>query len=418
MQVAIRSAPWQGLEARLLLATIFLFAFLVRVVVIAGTVGFHTVAAAEPTSDSRIHIALVENLLGGRGYGFDEPTGITPPLYIFFLAALYRLFDSPAAVRLVQTAMAAGGCVLLYAIGRRLFTHTTALAAAGLLSVYPLAAYLAGLHLTENLFLLLVLAAMWQALRVEERPTVWSAVGLGALAGLAALTRAVFLAFLPFLVLWAMIVWGARARRAYAVAATVVLTALAVISPWTVRNYLVFNTFVPVQSNGGMVFWAGNNPNADGGMVWPTARTWTATRPPNDGWYGWRDLTLAEENSLYMRTALAWIAENPGAYLQLLVRKLVRLYGVTRAADDHSLHVPLVVWAVQVGFLLAAVAGLFMTFGSWKRLALPLLLVVFVNITTLLFSGATRYAVPMLPSLALFAGFTATAAWDRLAKGR
>jgi hypothetical protein len=259
---------------------------------------------------------------------------------------------------------------------------------------------------------------MWQALRVEERPTTWSAVGLGVLAGLAALTRSIFLAFLPFLVVWAIIVWGARARRAHAVAAAAVLTALAVISPWTVRNYLVFDTFVPVQSNGGMVFWAGNNPNSDGGMVWPTARTWTATRPPDDNTYGWRALTLAEENSLYVRTALTWIAENPGAYVQLLVRKLIRLYGVTRAADDQSLRVPVVVWAVQVGFLLAAFAGLFMTFRSWRRLALPLLLILFVNITTLLFSGATRYAVPMIPSLALFAGVVVATAWDRLAQGR
>lgn len=415
MQAAVRLASWQGLEARLLLVTIFLFALLVRVVVIAGTVGFHAAAAAEPTSDSRIHMALVENLLGGRGYSFDGPTGITPPLYIFFLAALYRLFDSPAAVRIVQAAMAAGGCVILYVIGRRLFNPATGLTAAGLLSVYPLMAYLAGLHLTENLFLVLVLAVMWQALRVAERPTTWSAVGLGVLVGLAALTRAIFLAFLPFLLLWAMTVWGARARRTYAVAAAAVLSAFAVISPWTARNYLVFDAFVPVQSNGGMVFWAGNNPNADGGMVWPTARTWTATRPPDDNMYGWRRLTLVEENSLYVRTALAWIAENPGAYFQLLLKKLARLYGVARAADDQSLRVPLAVWAAQGGFLIAALAGLIMTFRSWKRLALPLLLIVFVNATTLLFSGATRYAVPMVPSLALFAGFVVAAAWGRVA---
>jgi hypothetical protein len=39
---------------------------------------------------------------------------------------------------------------------------------------------------------------------------------------------------------------------------------------------------------------------------------------------------------------------------------------------------------------------------------------VFVNLATLLFSGATRYAIPMVPSLTLFAAFALNAGWHRL----
>jgi 4-amino-4-deoxy-L-arabinose transferase-like glycosyltransferase len=400
-------------ETRLLIVAIFLFAVLVRVAVVGGTVGFHTPASAEPASDSRIHIMLVENLLAGRGYSLDGPTGITPPLYVFFLAALYRILGDPAAVRLVQIVLAAAACVVLYAIVRRVRDPATGVIAAGLLSIHPLLAYLPGLHLTENLFLLLVLAFLWQALRVEERPTTARAAALGCLLGLAILTRAVFLVFLPVVLLWAAVVWGARTVRTYRIFTLTALAAALVVSPWTIRNYLVFHAFVPVQSNSGMVFWAGNNPGSDGGLVWPTRKTWTATAPPDDNMYGWRNLNVGQENALYVQTALAWIRGHPSDYAHLLARKVDRLYGLTRAADHQGVAVPAAGF-IQAGFLVAAVVGMCIALQSWRSFFLLFVLVAFVNATTLLFSGATRYAVPMIPSLVTFAAVALSAANSRL----
>jgi 4-amino-4-deoxy-L-arabinose transferase-like glycosyltransferase len=411
---AVHSRSWDSAETRLLVVAIFLFAVLVRLAVIGSTVGFHTPASAEPAADSRIHITLVENLLAGRGYSLDGPTGITPPLYIFFLAALYRVLGDPAAVRLVQAVVAAAGCLMLYAIVRRMHDAATGLIAAGLLSFYPLSAYLPGLHLTENLFLLLVLAFVWQAVRVQERPTTVRAAGLGCLLGLAILTRAVFLAFLPFVLLWAVVVWGIQTARAYRIFGLTALTAALVVSPWTLRNYLVFHAFVPVQSNSGMVFWAGNNPESDGGLVWPTRKTWTATTPPDDNMYGWRDMTVGQENALYVRTALAWIRGHPSDYIRLLGRKLGRLYGVTRAADHQGVAAPAAFGFIQTGFLVAAVVGMRLMLRSWRPLFLLFALFVFVNVTTLLFSGATRYAVPMIPSVVFFAAIALSTCFDRL----
>lgn len=411
MQAAVRTTLWTGVEERLVLSAIFLLALLVRLVVVGGTVGFHTSALAEGTSDSRIHIALVEGLLSGRGYSLESPTAITPPLYIFFLAGLYRLFDAPAAVRLAQVALGAIGCLMLYAIGRKVFGQTTGLIAAGLLSLYPLAAYLAGLHLTENLFLFLVLLVIWQSFRVAERPTALTVAGLGVLIGLTALTRAAFVAFIPFLFVWTVSVWGGRSPQTYGVFGLAAVSAMLVILPWTIRNYLTLGAIVPVQSNGGMVFWAGNNPHADGGLVWPTRETWTATRPPDDNQYGWRDLAPAEENRLYIRTALSWMREHPGDYMRLLGHKVLRLYGFTRAADEQGLEVPVAVQVFHTGFLLAALAGLCLTLRSWRTLSLLLVLIVFTNLTTLAFGGATRYTIPMIPSLTLFAAAAVARIW-------
>ncbi|MDR5708475.1 MAG: glycosyltransferase family 39 protein [Armatimonadota bacterium] len=410
----VRSAPPASVrQATLTLPVgIFLLALLVRTSVVALTVGWSAPASAEPASDSRIHMELTQNLLGGRGYTLDgEPVASTPPLYIFFLAALYAVFGSPVWVRGVQVLLGAAGVLVLYATGRRILDEPTALFGAVLLAVHPAAAYLAGLHLTENLFLPLLLLGILQAQCLADRPSAGGALGLGALVGLGALARAVFLGFVPFVLLWSALRWGVRNRLSYRTGGLVVAGCVLAVLPWTVRNVLVLRAFVPVQSNGALVFWAANNPHADGGLVWPTRRTWTGTRPPDDGQYGWRDLRVSEENALYFREALRWIREHPEDYLRLLGRKLARLYGFARATDEGELSVPLAVAVFQVLLYLAAAAGWILAWVRRKPVALLGWLVVFTNLMALVFSGASRYALPMLPSLVLFAAFALRNAW-------
>lgn len=415
MRVQVYSNRWARTESILLAAAIGALALLIRLVVIDAAIGLHTPVSAELSSDSQIHIRLTQNLLAGRGYSLDGPTAITPPLYIFFLTGMYWMFDSPAAVRLAQAVMGAGSCVLLYAAGLPMVGHRAATAGAVIMAVFPLPAYLAGLHLTENLFLLLLLLVMWQAAILVEQPTPVRAVGLGALTGLAALTRAAFLGFLPFLLAWMLVLWRRQFRQNFALFGLVAAAAMAIIAPWTIRNFLVLRTFVPVQSNGGMVFWAGNNPFADGGIAWPTRTTWTATSPPDDGAYGWRHLSVGEENAMYVRTAVAWIRAHPEAFLRLLLRKVARVYGLTPARAEAGLAVNASVLIMHRAVLLAALAGLVLSAHMWRSVSFLLALIVFTNFTVLLFSGATRYLVPMVPSLALFGGVAMRKAWDAIA---
>lgn len=387
------------------LGVVAVLAVAVRLGVAAAAVGMETPAAAEPASDSRIHAALIQSLLDGRGFALDgQPVATTPPLYVFSLAGAYALGATPAAVRVLQAFLGAGSCLLLYVVGRRLFDPSTALLASGLLAVHPAASYLAGLHLTENLFLPLMLLLVLQTDQVASGPTSSRALALGALLGLAALTRAVFLLFAPFLLLWALWTWGARSWTAYRVLALAGLGSAVVLLPWTVRNAVVLRTLAPVQSNGPLVFWAANNPHADGGLIWPTRRTWTGLRPPDDGHYGWRDLSIAEENRLYLREAIRWIRDHPGDYVRLLGRKILRLYGFSRSTDGAPLHVPVPVQVFYGALYGLAAAGAWL---SWRRqrAIILILLFAFTNLAALLFAGSARYALPMVPSLALWAGF-------------
>jgi len=57
-----------------------------------------------------------------------------------------------------------------------------------------------------------------------------------------------------------------------------------------------------------------------------------------------------------------------------------------------------------------ALAGCLLAAPRWREFAILFLLVVFTNVTTLLFSGGTRYSLPMIPALVVFAAVAVTAA--------
>ena len=87
--------------------------------------------------------------------------------------------------------------------------------------------------------------------RLDRAPPLAS----GLLLGLAILTRETVLYFLPLAALWLAWRRAGGARRAARAPRRV---ALLVVLPWTVRNWLVFDAFVPVSTSGALNLWQGN----------------------------------------------------------------------------------------------------------------------------------------------------------------
>jgi hypothetical protein len=95
---------------------------------------------------------------------------------------------------------------------------------------------------------LLVLATL--KLRGSIRASAW--IGYGALWAVGAMINLSFLGVLPFLAVWAL--WPVISTPAHAarLAAASALVFLAGITPWTVRNYVVFHELIPLRSNFGL----------------------------------------------------------------------------------------------------------------------------------------------------------------------
>jgi len=158
-------------------------------------------------------------------------------------------------------------------IGRR-FGRVAGVTAGLLQATYGPGVYYEGELLLVVLEAPLNLAATWaldRALTVN-RSRAWALAG--ACWGLAALTRPNILALLPIVSLY--VLWTVRrpsvSRLAMYWGATVL-----VLTPVLLRNAIVGHDVVPVASQGGLNYYLGNNPAADGmSAVAPEfRRTWT-----------------------------------------------------------------------------------------------------------------------------------------------
>ena len=207
--------------------------------------------------------------------GFINPNGTTtmfwPPGYPFVLAAVYKLWpqslfgDHEVTAALVVNAALASICVVLvFLIGRRVFEARAALAAAVITALFPSLIFFAGVTLTETTFTFLALVAVLLILEADARRNWWLLAAAGVVVGCAALVRGT----------------GApAARRRGAVLArgpwpigdppsraphSLAASRLAVIVPWTLRNYDVSGSLVLISSNAGVDFYIGHSPGADG----------------------------------------------------------------------------------------------------------------------------------------------------------
>jgi 4-amino-4-deoxy-L-arabinose transferase-like glycosyltransferase len=177
-----------------------------------------------------------------------------PPLYLYFVGVPFALFGTLKAVLYAQCL---AGVLLVPALGlagRRVFGERAGLAAAGVAAFYPELVWFASHFWAETVFTVLLWWAIERLLAAEGNASSGAALVSGLLFGLAILTRETVLYFLPLAALW--LAWrraggGRRAAMMLAASALVVL-------PWTIRNWLVFDAFVPVSTSGALNLWQGN----------------------------------------------------------------------------------------------------------------------------------------------------------------
>ncbi len=187
-------------------------------------------------------------------HGTSLPSAEHPPLYPIALAGLAKLGGtSPDAQRLVGSVFGAGTIAALGLLGRRLGGERAGLLAAGLAAIYPVLIAADGALMSESLFGLLVALSLLAAYRLVESPTTGRAAALGAVVGLAALTRGEALLLLP-LILVPVLRRPAGVRAALAT----VLACAVVLTPWTVRNWIVFHQPVLIATDSGSAIGGAN----------------------------------------------------------------------------------------------------------------------------------------------------------------
>ncbi len=209
-------------------------------------------------------------------------------------------------------------CIPIFLIARRSFGERVAWWAAWIWAFFPYGIYFSAAWAWSTHLLLLCLCwllVLAQRMEQSSRLGLWAAFGL--LAGFAGLTEPSVLVVIPFLL--ALACWRLRrdGKRWFVPGFVACLTMAAAISPWMIRNAVVFHRFIPMRDNMGLELWMGNNGyelrwtsddlhplhdaqeladyNSMGELAYnePQDATGQGLHPQPSGWYAWMSLRRA-----------------------------------------------------------------------------------------------------------------------------
>jgi 4-amino-4-deoxy-L-arabinose transferase-like glycosyltransferase len=325
-----------------------------------------------------------------------------PPVYPYFIGALFRAFGTMKAVLWVQVLL---GALLVPVVGRAgalAFGRRAGLLAAAAAAFYPELVWYAAHYWSETVYLLLLWGAIERTLAADARASRGVAAVAGLLWGLATLTRELSLYLVPIAALWLLRPRSEAARggRAFKIqdltpAAALVIATVLSVAPWTLRNAIVFRAFVPVSTMGGLNLWQGNTTlthleiyevlGTKGGpveqdrycreMAWRTI----AERQP-----GWALEKLAEQMPEFWKAG--------GEVLDHLVGR--QACGPLSAARLVPVELLVVLpYLVLLALFLVGLARLRLSGGGW----LLLLLLAAYNAAHVVAYATTRFRLPVLP---------------------
>jgi 4-amino-4-deoxy-L-arabinose transferase-like glycosyltransferase len=358
----------------------------------------------------------------GHYSGLDfEPTAGWPPGFPFLVSLLYRVFGVRLSLALaLNVLLATATVVLIYLIAERMFGRREARVAAAFFAVLPGPLYLTGVFLSESTFIFILVAFLALVVFLPDRR--WTPIVLGVALGLAALTRGegLLMPIIP-LAVW----WGAYGRAGWARRAAVLLLAMVLtIAPWTIRNAIVMDGFVPVGNNPSGTLWSGHNPDANGWIVNPD-------KLPSVSGSGSKETQRADE---LRRQAIDWAVHNPIKELGLIPRRLIMLNqgsggsigGWLNAGERYQWQ--LGTSSILVFTVLGDAFGYFLLFVTLASLALigarrlwrmhpgmrgvlAYLALCLVNYGVIYY-GQWRYRIPMEPFMILVATPLLVRIWD------
>lgn len=183
-----------------------------------------------------------------------------PPGYPAFVAVVHRtLGTNYFDVMTAQALLCALGAGLALLLVTRVAGHRAGFAAGVLTALSPPLAAGVALVTPDALAALvgvLIAFLLWRARRGGTRSRAATLVAAGVLAGIGTWLRPNFLLLAPFLALALPLVLGRR-RGSWPLVLAVAVAGLAVVAPITARNARLFESFVPVSANGGIVLWEG-----------------------------------------------------------------------------------------------------------------------------------------------------------------
>jgi len=397
----VQGSPSTGASgggSRCLLIGVLLVALVARLTVALATQSWNFPAKDDYWSFGHEMGRIARSLAIGKGFASHSktqetgPTAWMPPVYPFLMGGVFAVFGpysttSALVLEGLQTLLALVSCALLYRIGNRLFAPSVGLLAALMLAVYPPALHFSVQKIWSTyLFVFCLLLTLVQIWSLAHKPSWPQSLLTGVGFGFTSLVDPVFFAFWPFALLW----FGWRGRADWRVrlqyGAGVVLMLAATLSPWLIRNYMVFDRFVFIKSNVGYILWAVNT-------------------SPSSAKAEYAEVQGADEGRRehFYQQAFRHIWQQPWPFVHGVLQRGVDFWTLTKTKGRVAGVV------TRIAFLLlvvAGLAGLVLSLGKGHEVELLILAVLTLPLPYyLLVFNHLRCRFPVEVLLMIFAGY-------------
>jgi 4-amino-4-deoxy-L-arabinose transferase-like glycosyltransferase len=403
----------------LALPAILVVALLARIGAIVAT------PDAQPIFDAADFQRHAVSIAAGDGYPPPQlpvhgPTAFRPPLYPVALAAVRAAGGGVGAERVLGALLGVASVLFVFLICDRLWGRRVAIVGGSIAAVFPPLVVLNASLLSELLFIPLSLAAVLAVLAYRDGGRIRWAVAAGVLAGLAVLARTSGLPFVLALVLGTWTLRPRFGRAALAAPAALLVATALTLSPWVIRNWVVFDRFVGLGTGAGYALAGTYNGESRAAGDHPGEPFSPNRLRTYRGVLARRDLDEAELIGKLNDRARSYIGAHPGYVLETIAWNVPRLLEIERRGRFERAFAALEVQATGVGridspavllgslyaVVLLALAGVAAQLGLvparrapafvW---AVPLLLA----LPALAIYGIPRYRAPIDPFLVMLA---------------
>ncbi len=384
-------------------------------------------SGAIPPADPEEYYRAALHIMQG-GY-HDTGKWLRPPLYPAFLALLFFATGTNVSLALLgQAILSSLGVLTVMVLSRWLFQRFNVALLSGVIAALfiPLASF-GSVLFAEALFIALMILALALLVRVVVTANRRVALLCGVLLGLATLTRATALLFIPISALLVLLTTtiadepssapatrqpthGTRQQR-LVLTGLLLLGTVVIIAPWTIRNYLVHERLILVDTNGGISMWYGMIQGEDDRLA-GEARLAAVDN-------------LADRQTLAVQMTLERIAENPWLFISRMRYKVASLFTlqlrnfatgelvtisprdelVVVGAGENPFRLTWIADTQYVFIMLTGMIGLCFT-PSWRR-ALPVALwVAFSVLLSAVTVAHPRLRLPIVVALIPFSAYT------------
>lgn len=322
------------------------------------------------------------------------PFHFVPPLYAWWLGVVYFLFGPNVLIaKILQCLMDASVCLLLYKIGRIITDNRVSLTAAFLYAIYPLAIYTSTrLYYQIPMNLALCWLILSFATPVTAKNGMWAGLAL-ALSALAKPVTLPLIALLPVVRIFEAFYKKDHIKKDVIIWTIAFFMAVGLtLSPWTIRNYLVFHKLIPIQGGSGAPLIQGSKEEYIDLDVDTLRKKYGQS-------FGLRNDQFVE---VALNNHLNHLKNAPLDYIRFLVKKSLLTWYNTEGKNKNFLTL-----LMQFPFLVFALFGFVASFKFWLKKPnwyIPALILYITGIQVVFFPLA-RYTLAVMPLVMLFTAF-------------